>query len=476
MAEEDCLFGFRLSTLKIFMATVSRQNDGLLTDKISVQLTKEDYFPAFEKSLKNYSKQAKIPGFRPGMVPMAVVKKMYGSSVFTEEVLRTVEKEINGYLEQEKPEIFGQPLPTEENSDTIRQLDMNQPGTVNFHFQIGLKPSFSVADLKTATITRRKVEVTPEMLADEVVRLQTRYGNMKDLDSVENDQCVLNLQFTETDAEGNTIDGGITKDNSLLVSYFAEAIRPQLSSLKKDDSIVVKIEEAFEPKEREWIISDLGLAEDPSAGEKYFRLTVTKIGFVEKRELNEEFFTQLFPGKTIATEEEFNAAVKEDIGAYWEQQARTQAHDEIYHYLLDHTQIEFPENFLKSWLQTGGEKPKTAEEAEAEYPSFINSLKWNLISDKLIGENQLSVEQEELRDFAKQQMMAHMGVTTLDESTSWLDAYVDRMMKDKKYIEQNYHQLLTTKLFNCAETQVGSFKDELMSVDEFVSKQHHHHH
>ncbi len=457
------------------MATVSRQNEALLTDKITVQLTKEDYYPAFEKAIKNYTKQAKIPGFRPGMVPMQVVKKMYGSSVFTEEVLRTVEKEINGYLEQEKPEIFAQPLPSEDNGNILRQMDMNQPGEYSFSFEIGLKPTYQVADLKAAIIARRKVEVTPEMLEEEISRLQTRYGNMKDLDAVENDQCVLNLTFTEVDAEGNAVEGGVTKDNSLLVNYFAESIRPQLSDLKKGDSIVVKLEEAFEPKEREWVTSDLGLAETEDALQKSFRLTVTKIGFVEKKELNEEFYEQLFPGKSITTEAAFGEAVKADIDGYWSQQGQGQVHDEIFHYLLDKTQIDFPEGFLKRWLQTGGEKPKTAEEAEAEYPGFINSLKWNLISDRLIEENQLAIEPEELRAFAKQQMMGHMGITTLDESTSWLDAYVDRMMKDKKYIDQTYHQMLTNKVFGYAETQVGNYKEELMSVDEFVSKQHHHH-
>ncbi|MES2645481.1 MAG: trigger factor [Bacteroidota bacterium] len=457
------------------MATVSRQNEALLTDKITVQLSKEDYFPAFEKSLKTYSKQAKIPGFRPGMVPMQVVKKMYGSSVFTEEVLRTVEKEINGYLEQEKPEIFAQPLPSDDNGTVLRQMDMNQPGEYSFSFEIGLKPSYEVADLKTATITRRKVEVTPEMLEEEISRLQTRYGNMKDLDTVENDECVLNLTFTEVDAEGNTVEGGVTKDNSLLVNYFTESIRPQLSQLKKDDSIVIKLEEAFEPKEREWVISDLGLAETEDALSKSFRLTVTKIGFVEKRELNEEFFEQLFPGKGVTTIEAFREGVKADIEGYWEQQGKGQVHDEIFHYLVDNTKIDFPESFLKRWLLNGGEKPKTPEEVEAEFPGFINSLRWNLISDRLIEQNNLSIEPEELRDFAKQQMMGHMGITTMDESTSWLDAYVDRMMKDKKYIDQTYHQLLTNKVFAFAETQVGNYKEELMSVDEFVSKQHHHH-
>jgi trigger factor len=236
------------------------------------------------------------------------------------------------------------------------------------------------------------------------------------------------------------------------------------------------IDEAFDAKEKEWIIGDLGLNEVADAGSKSFKITLTKIGFVETRELNEEFFNQLFPGKAIATEAEFRNAVKEDIEAYWANQSRSQVQDEIYHYLIDHSHIEFPTDFLKRWLQQGGEKPKTAEEVEKEFPSFLNSLRWSMISDKLMQENQISVQAEELRDFAKRQMMGYMGVTTLDESTAWLDSYVDRMMQDRKYIDQMYNQLMTDKLFTWAEGQVTNFQDELVSVEEFTAKQHHHHH
>lgn len=466
----------KLQTTNKTMATVTRENVGLLTDRLTVKLSKEDYYPAFEKALKNYGKQARIPGFRPGMVPIQVVKKMYGSSVYTDEILRTVEKEINGYLEKERPEIFAQPLPTDDNGETVRQLNMDLPSEYSFSFEIGLKPPFTVASPADATIKRRKVKVTDEMVNEEIGRLQTRYGNMQEPETVNNDQCVLNVTFAELDAEGNLVEGGITKDNSLLVSYFSESVRPQLSGLKKDDAITVKLGEAFEAKELEWVIGDLGLNEVADAADKSFRVTITKVGFVEKRELNEEFFNQLFPGKAIATEAEFRQAVKEDIEAYWLGQARTQVQDEIYHYLIDNTQIQFPEDFLKRWLQTGGEQPKTAEEVEKEFPSFINSLKWTLISDKLVHDNQLSVHPDELREFAKRQMMGYMGVTTLDESTAWLDSYVERMMQDRKYIDRTYNDMLTDKLFTWAESQVTKFNDVELSVEEFTAQQHHHHH
>jgi trigger factor len=458
------------------MAQVIRQNVAPLTDHIIVTLQKDDYYPAFEKALKTYTKQANIPGFRKGMVPTGVVKKMYGATVYTEEVLRTAEREINGFLEKENPEIFGQPLPTESNNDTVRGFNMNQPTEYSFTFEIGLKPEVVPAELVKATIKRMNVTVTDEMVKEEVERLQNRFGNMKEPETVDNDDCVLNISFTEVDEAGNEVEGGLTKEtNSLLVKYFAEAVRPQWMGLKVGDALTFGLSEAFEAKEFDWVREDLGQKDNPNAAEMRFRMTITKIGFVEKRELNEEFFTQVFPGRAIATEAEFTEAMREDIAAQWRNQARGQVQDEIYHYLLDNTNLELPEDFLKRWMQQSSEKPKTMEEVEAEFPQFKNQLKWTLVSDYFIKQQNIEVTPDELRAYAKNQMMSYMGVTTMDDSMAWLDSYVDRMMQDKKYIDENYHRLLTEKLFSWAEGQVN-YKEETVSSEEFLAKQHHHHH
>src|SRR5271170_5900212 len=126
------------------MATVTRENIGLLTDKITVNVAKGDYLPSFEKALKNYGKKANIPGFRKGMVPSGLIKKMYGPSVFTDEVLRSVDRELIKYLETDKLDIFAQPLPIDSD---IRQLDLNNPADYIFHFEVGMKPEFKLPDL-----------------------------------------------------------------------------------------------------------------------------------------------------------------------------------------------------------------------------------------------------------------------------------------------------------------------------------------
>src|SRR5882757_9736889 len=391
------------------MATVTRENVGLLTDKITVNIAKGDYLPSFEKALKNYGKQANIPGFRKGMVPAGLIKKMYGSSVFTDEVLRTVEKELTTYMSTEKLEIFAQPLPLPENDAS--QIDISKPTDYSFAFEVGLKPAFNLTDLGKAKLTRYKVDVTPAMIDEEVERLRTRNGKMTEPEAVAGDENVLNLHFTETDADGAPIEGGISKDNSLLVKYFNEATRPKWIGLKKDDSLVLQPSAAFDEKEREWVMNDLGLAkEDTVAADKYFRATITKVGLIEKAELNEDFFKAAAPNKDINTEEEFRSNVRDEIQAYWDSQSGNQMQHTLYHELLEHTNIEFPESFLKRWMQTGGEKPKSQAEVEQEFPSFANQLKWTLIVDKVVRDNDIEVGPDDIQDAAKKQLFGYMGM------------------------------------------------------------------
>lgn len=459
------------------MATVTRENIGLLNEKITVKLAKEDYLPSFEKALKNYSKQANIPGFRKGMVPSGLIRKMHGQSVFADEVLRTVEKQLNDYMVNEKLEIFAQPLPLPENDSSA--LNHMAPAEYAFAFEVGLKPEIRVADLAAAKLPYYKITVTNEMLEEEINRLQLRNGAMTEPEIVDNEENVLNLTFEELDETGAIVEGGIKKDNSVLVKYFAPAFRTGLMGRKKDDSFQLTLAEAFEEKEREWILSDLGLSkEDAAAASKTFKATITKLGLVEKSPLDENFFNAVFPGKEIKDEAGFREALKADIELQLENQSRNQLFDGIYHFLVDQTKIEFPETFLKRWMQQGGEQPKTEAEAEKEYPSFANSLKWTLIVDQLVKDNKIEVNQEDLRGFAKAQLFSYMGnmnMGQLDIEQPWVNDYVDRMMKDRKFVEDSFHRIQTDKVFAVAETLVQ--KDEKpISLEEFQKMQSEHKH
>jgi trigger factor len=235
------------------MASVTKENIGNLHDKLTVKVSKEDYLPSFEKAVKEYSKKANIPGFRKGMVPAGMVKKMYGASIFYDEVIKSVEKELQEYLVKEKPEIFAQPLPMEND---LRKLDMNKPDEYEFSFEIGLKPAVTLDALSAAKPVFHKVKVTKEMVDEEVEKLVTQKGELKDAETISAPENVLNVLFQESDADGNVAENGISKDNSILLKYFSEDYQKKLQGKKVDDFIVLQLKDAFPEKEREWILSD----------------------------------------------------------------------------------------------------------------------------------------------------------------------------------------------------------------------------
>ncbi len=453
------------------MATVKRENIALLNDKLTVTITKEDYLKGYETSLKKYAKTANIPGFRKGMVPAGLIKKMYGQSVFQDEVIKTVENEMNQYIAKEKLEIFAQPLPL---TAQFPAMDVNAPANYDFSFEVGLKPAFTL-DTKGIKATRYKIDVTDEMITNEVERLQVRNGNMTEPEEATSEENVLNVTFTESDKDGNAVEGGLTKDNSLLIKYFSEKQRKQFIGKKKEDTITIQLKKAFEPKELDVIIGDLGLTNEDA--DKYFTLTITKVGLVEKAAIDETLFTVCYPNQTITNEAEFKAAIKKDIEAYYDQQAKNQVHDQIYHALIDNTKMEFPTAFLKRWLQTGGEKQRTEEEAEKEYPVFQDQLKWTLISTQLITDHKIEVVAEDLKAFAKQQLMSYMGgqLGALGDNDQWLEDYANRMMQDRKFVEDSYHRISTDKLFNTIESEVSA-KEEKISAEKFAEKLQNHHH
>lgn len=453
------------------MATITRENISLLNDKLTITLSKGDYLDDFEKSLKKYAKSANIPGFRKGMVPAGLVKKMYGQGVFGEQVLRKVEEELNKYLQTEQIDIFAQPLPLGQQSP---QLDMNQPGDYQFEFEIGLKPAIELKP-EQLKVTRYVVNVTDQMIQEEVERWQKRNGERTEPEAIHHKDNVLQINLTEVDAAGQPVENGIQKDTSLLLSDFEEATQTALMGKKKEETLDITLQQAFTAEVLKAVLSELGMQENQK--ELTFRLTIKKITQIIPAELNEDLYKKVFPDQEITSEDAFRLAVKESIAAHFAQQAKNQVYDQIYHALVDHTPLSFPENFLKRWMQQGGEQPKTAEQAESEYPSFEKQLKWTLISNQLIQDNKIEVTPDDIRNFAKMQLFSYMGgqINMMGENSQWIDDYANRMLQDKKFVEDSYHRISTDKMFQQLETMVSAV-DEPISREDFESKLHHHHH
>lgn len=445
-----------------------------LHEKITVSVSPADYNGAYEASLKKYAKTANIPGFRKGMVPAGIVKKMHGAAIFTEEVLRSIENELMQYLQTENISYLGQPLPEDGNDPAM--FNQNEPKDYAFVFEIGLKPTFTISDLATAKTTFHVVEANEEMVDEEIDRIQRRLGKMTEPETVSNEEDVLNVSFQKCDANGVVEEGSEKKDNSLLLKYFAEGFRKNLLGKKKDESIVLQVGTAFEEKEREWIAGDLGLDKNKAEDlEQHFLLQITKIAFVEKRDLDETFFKEALPAKDIATEEAFRNELRVQIEAYWKTQAQHLLEHEIFHLLSEDAKMDFPETFLKKWLLKTNEKGQSEETIEKEFPAFLNQLRWTLVSNEIGTQNAIQVDRNEIMDSMRQQLMGYFGSMNMGGNFDWLDSYVDRMMSDKEQVESAYQRVFSTKVLAWAASQAKPTTQKVTAV-EFAGLQGKHNH
>ncbi len=457
------------------MATVVRESIGTLHDKITVNLTKEDYMPAFEKALKQYSKNVQMPGFRKGMVPQGMIRKMYGQSVFTDEVIRTASGKLQDYMNEEKLSIFARPMGTD---DSLPALDMNAPGDVAFSFEVGLKPEFEIPVLNQKTaITSYKIEVTDKMVEDELQRMTRRYGSVEDQEALSTDEDIMYAYYEAIGEDGAVLPGFEKKEDTVLFEKLPAGLKELVRGKKAGDSVEFVPAEVAEGDELNGFLKDPLKISADQANQK-FRVTLTKVGKLIPHEINQELFDKAFPNNFITTEEQLKELLKTELQKEYDRVTRDRFDSEVFEMLVHQTPIELPVSFLKRWLREGQDKIRTEAEVEAEYPSFEHQLRWTLISDKLILENQIGVTREEVLDDVRTKVLAYFGMEGADEA-DWLESYITKVEKDENAINETYRRLLFEKLFNFLRTKFD-VTEASISEEEFFKLQdahaaHHHH-
>lgn len=445
------------------MATVSREKIGKLHDKVTVKLEKEDYVPSFEKSLKQYAKNINVPGFRKGMVPAGMVRKMYGQSIFTDEVLRTAGTKMEEYLKNEKLQIFAQPMAMPENS--AAGFDMNNPKEVDFSFEIGLKPEFEITTLGgKQELTRYRVVISDKLLDDEVTRLQRRFGNPEPQEKVSDKENIIYSTFQECDADGNIAEGAAVIEDTELMDKLPVKIQEKIMGIKPEDTVVIQPKADCTEEELPVFMKD-SLKLPVEDAERHFVMTLTKVSMLQPHELNEELFNKVFQGAEIKDEAGFRDMLRAELGKEYDRMTRERLQNEMYEVLVHKTDIELPVDFLKRWLAEGSEERKSPEEVEKEFPTFDHQLRWTLISDKLLIDNNIEVTREEVMDDIRGRVLQYFGMGPDADvaDTPWMDDYMVKVTKDEKTMDETYRRLLYDKLFTHLE---GEFKIVDKEIDE----------
>ena len=457
------------------MATVTSENIGLLNEKIIVTVTKEDYYPEFEKGLKEYSRKANIPGFRKGMVPAGVLKKMYGNSLFVEQVVKVAEKQLVRFLENQSYKILGQPIPNEDSE--LQNINFNNIVDYTFNFEIGIEPQIDT-DLNKANLIRYKIAVTEKFIDDDLENLRYKFGKYSEPATVNSSENYLTIDLDASDADGNILnEADVAKPVSLFVKNFNEPYQSALSGKAIADTFVFKFSNAFTESEETKILNDLQ-AEKDALADAYFKATITRIALQEPADLNEEFYKKAFPNTDIKSEEELRAALKEEIASNFYDHSKGQIHDQIYHHFLDHSNIELPMQFLRRWISLNlRDKNLSEEEVEKNVQSYIKSIIWAMVIEKYVTEFGISIEKEDFVAHAKEKLLSYMQGYSLGESANneWIDSYATNMLKDKKFMEESYYEIRSKKVFDELDKKITTTEKDI-EFEAFRDMMHNHHH
>lgn len=451
---------------------ISKTNTDAVNATLSVTITKEDYFPAVEKSLQDYRKKVSIKGFRAGHVPVNLIKKMYGNAILFDEINKATSQALNKYITDEKLDILGQPLPLPVNNEV--QIDINNPADVTFQFEIGLAPEFKLADLKSSAINVRKIIVSATDIDKEVNDIAQRYGDAEtpeDASVLEKD--ILTIEIKELDGEQvkeNGLQNTTVINEDMIVD---KNIRKQLPKMKVGSSFNANIFTLLD-KTREQIIQHLlGIKNSTKENQipDNYQITIAKISRIKKAEINQALFDKVYGEGIVTTEEEFRDKIKQEIESYTSQTTEKDTKEGIYNYLIQNTQIELPTAFLKKFIKASNEKPITDEQIETEYPTFEKGLKWNLIAAKISKDNDIKLDFEEVKAHSKEQIKKQFAMygqaAGLDDKM--LDMMNENMLKKEEHVRKSYDTALEQKLFDYLSSQV-KITEEVITFDDFINQ------
>ena len=440
---------------------VTTTKTGDLNAVLTVKISPEDYQQKVEKVLKDYRKNAKIPGFRPGMVPAGLIKKQYGKAVLIDEVNHLLQHAVTDHLRDEKLDILGNPLPVP-NDD----IDWDNQSEFSFDFELGLAPEFDLKVSDKIKVPYAKITADKKMVDRYVEDYTKRFGKMSSPESVE-ENCIIKGEFVEVDKDGNAVEEGITASASIgLDSLDDKKTVKALTGLKAGDKVTIDSKKAF--KDDFNFANVIGSTKDAlEASTGLFEITISEITKIDPAELNQELFDKVFGEGAVKDEKEFRARIKEDAEGTFVGESDRKFYEDVKEAVLDKTKFDLPDEFLKKWMQTSQERPVSAEEIEVEYPKMQDSLKWQLVESKLVKENGIEVSQEELVSYTKELVARQMAQYGQQPEEKDLEDIAKRVLENQEEAQRIADQLFGDKLMKFFKETV-KINEKEVSFDEFV--------
>jgi trigger factor len=443
---------------------INKENIDNVNAVINLTIVKEDYEKQVADVLKDYRQKANIPGFRPGKAPKGLIEKKFGAAVLVEEVNKLLSHNLSKFMIDEKLPILGEPLPC---VDRQKEINWEKDENFEFIFDIALAPEISVSLNKEDTYKYTKIAVSDEMISQQEEMAASQLGQNIPADEAK-DNSTIRGNFVQLDAEGNEVEGGIAPEGVLLAVDMIknEEIKNSFVGCKKNDIVIFNPVKAFENNHEVAHMLKIKPA-DVETLESEFRYTVTEILQFEKAELNEDLFKKLYGEETeVKTIEDFRTRIKNEIANNLVYSSDHKFAIDTRDALVEKTQMELPEAFLKRWL-VAINKELTLEQIENDFDAFIKDLQWQLIKDKISKENEIQVAPEEVTEFAKKMALAQYqqyGINDVPEEQ--LVSFANMMLEKPEEKERIYKKLHEDKVLEIVKDKV-TIQEEEISQEEF---------
>jgi len=428
---------------------------------LQLELSTEDYLPEVNASLKKIRKQVQMKGFRPGMVPIGLVKRKFGEAVMVEEIEKIVGKGLQDYIQENELKILFRPILVPKKNI---QFSPQEPTDFTFDYEIGLSPLFEL-NYANDTLTKYSIEMSDDFIQDELNLLRRRFGIENEVAPPIEDKDVLSVRLEELQEDGLLKEEGATNESLIAVDLIKdEDIQTAVMQLELEGQVDINIKKAFDRKEEDLLKFLLDKTDEETEGLGMdYRLTLLGIKRVELADMTPEFFEQVYRDKELDTEEKFMERFRKDFGELSENHSDERFKIDIYNHLLDTVQMDLPEEFIKKYIKQSAEEQEQDEDiTDEKFDEYLQSVKWELIRNKIANENEIKVERTDIEEHAieytKKIYQQYMQMQISDEDAK---IFSEGMLKDEKYINEAYGKILERKLFDFLTTQV---KSEIQSI------------
>ncbi|RSK45601.1 trigger factor [Hymenobacter perfusus] len=410
------------------------KKDDQLHAILTVNLTEADYAPTVESKLKEYSKKAQIKGFRPGKVPVGLVRKMYGKGILVEEINGLLSKSVDEYIKENNLKILGEPLPVPTDIDFDNQKDYS------FQFELGLLPEFELPADQVVSVDRHKVELDENTLKETYEQLERQFGETSEPEVSEaNDFIYGKLKKAGEEGEGRVV---------LLPTNKLKADADKFVGVKGGDEVAFDLKNAF-GGDVAAIRGFSGLSKEEAEGvEGEYTLAVEKVQRSAPAEFNQELFDKVFGKDIVTSKEDFDEKVRSTVQENYDRESDNLVNRQIIDKMLENTTIELPTEFFKKWLLRANEGKLTAEQIEEHFEDYAKELKWSLIRNKVVEAQELKVSNEEIVDRTVQKILGQFNMEMTPELEESVRGFADNFLRQengKNYVDE-YEAILAEKV------------------------------